>query len=175
MKQTFNIPAGCKTVSIEEVGNTIVTTFEPEFKKGDFVAIATETTSCNDKGDIGVIYEFCSTGEFRVFTAQFKIKANWHDESSVTFATDSEKQLLLDKMHEAGYDWDAEKCEVVPYRWRPKQDKEYICAYPCSPKLYLETYWDGDEDDHHRWINGLVFKVGEEEKAIEKAKKMLEA
>ena len=37
MKQTFNIPAGCKTVSIEQIGNTIVTTFEPEFKKGDFL------------------------------------------------------------------------------------------------------------------------------------------
>lgn len=173
MKQTFNIPAGCKTVSIEEIGNTIVTTFKPEFKKGDFVAITTETTSCNDKGDIGVIYEFCSTGEFRVFTDQFKIKANWHDESSVTFATESEKKLLLDKMHEAGYGWDAEKCEVVPYRWKPKEGNTYFVPAILSTQLYY-SYTLYDNPVGRMYLErGLLCRTKEE--AIKKAKKMLEA
>lgn len=37
MKQTFKIPDECKEISIEQVDNTIVTTFEPEFKKGDIL------------------------------------------------------------------------------------------------------------------------------------------
>jgi hypothetical protein len=42
MKQTFNIPEGCNTVTVEQVGNQLITTFEPEKyvpKKGDFVKI----------------------------------------------------------------------------------------------------------------------------------------
>lgn len=42
MKQTFNIPGGCKTVSVEQVGNQIITSFEPEKyepKVGDLVKI----------------------------------------------------------------------------------------------------------------------------------------
>ena len=30
MKQTFKIPDGCKEITIEQVGNQIVTTFEPK-------------------------------------------------------------------------------------------------------------------------------------------------
>lgn len=40
MKQTFNIPVGCKTVSVEQIGNQIITSFEPEKyvpKVGDLV------------------------------------------------------------------------------------------------------------------------------------------
>ena len=32
-KQTFTIPEGCKAVTVEQVGNQIITTFEPGFKK----------------------------------------------------------------------------------------------------------------------------------------------
>ena len=34
-KQTFTIPEGCKAVTVEQVDNQIITTFEPEFKRGD--------------------------------------------------------------------------------------------------------------------------------------------
>ena len=33
MKQTFKIPDGCKEVTIEQVGDQIVTTFDPEKSK----------------------------------------------------------------------------------------------------------------------------------------------
>lgn len=32
-KQTFTIPEGCKSVTVEQVGNQIITTFEPGFNK----------------------------------------------------------------------------------------------------------------------------------------------
>jgi hypothetical protein len=46
MKQTFNIPDGCKTVSVEQIGNQIITSFEPEKyvpKVGDCVKITYNT------------------------------------------------------------------------------------------------------------------------------------
>jgi hypothetical protein len=33
MKQEFEIPEGCKKVTIEQIGNQIITTFEPEGRK----------------------------------------------------------------------------------------------------------------------------------------------
>lgn len=170
MKQTFNIPAGCKTVSIEEIGNTIVTSFDPVFKKGDFVAIDETKDLYYTIG----IYNNSSECFFGYNTIISKKNARVYE--THRYATESEKQLLLDKMHEAGYDWDAEKCEVVPYRWKPNVNERYVFPAPITPELYFTTHWiDGNSEDIHRWKNGLVFKVGEEEKAIEKAKKMLEA
>lgn len=32
-KQSFPIPEGCKAVAVEQVGNQIITTFEPQFKR----------------------------------------------------------------------------------------------------------------------------------------------
>ena len=32
-KQSFTIPEGCKAVTVEQVGNQIITTFEPGFNK----------------------------------------------------------------------------------------------------------------------------------------------
>ena len=46
MKQTFKIPDGCKTVSVEQIGNQLITSFEPEKyepKVGDFVKITYDT------------------------------------------------------------------------------------------------------------------------------------
>ena len=42
MKQTFNIPEGCKVVTVEQIGNQLITSFEPEKyepKVGDCVKI----------------------------------------------------------------------------------------------------------------------------------------
>lgn len=36
-KQTYPIPEGCKAITMEIIDNTIVTTFEPEFKRGDVI------------------------------------------------------------------------------------------------------------------------------------------
>lgn len=30
MKQTFKIPEGCKVVTVEQIGNQLITSFEPE-------------------------------------------------------------------------------------------------------------------------------------------------
>lgn len=43
-KQTFEIPKGCSKVTVEQIGNQVVTTFEleNEFKRGDIITADAE-------------------------------------------------------------------------------------------------------------------------------------
>ena len=94
-------------------------------------------------------------------------------DSNVRHATDSEKQLLLDKMHEAGYDWDAEKCEVVTYKWRPEDGECYFVPAALSHALYHSYTFSDSTVDCMYLERGLICKT--EEDAVNMAKKMLEA
>ena len=44
----------------------------------------------------------------------------------VRFATEAEKQLLIDKLHENGKDWNAEKKEIVDYKWKPEKKENFF-------------------------------------------------
>lgn len=46
----------------------------------------------------------------------------------VRYATEEEKQKLFDKLKEEGYEWDAEKKEIVKLKWKPKYNEVYY--YP---------------------------------------------
>lgn len=52
-------------------------------------------------------------------------------------ATEEEKKLLFDKLKEEGYEWDAEKKEVVKLKWKPKVGDTYYrpdfnrCMFMC--------------------------------------------
>ena len=50
-------------------------------------------------------------------------------------ATEEEKKLLLDALHEKGKDWDFEKMEIVDYRWRAEIGGKY---------WYLDSFGDVD-------------------------------
>lgn len=41
-KQSFPIPEGCKAVTVEQIGNQIITTFEPTKKERQRVQVSTE-------------------------------------------------------------------------------------------------------------------------------------
>lgn len=66
-----------------------------------------------------------------------------HTESNILrLMTDLEKQILLNKLHEAGKDWDAEKCEIVAIKYIPEigdcvkvqlWDGEF-CVFECTEK-----------------------------------------
>ncbi len=45
-------------------------------------------------------------------------------EIKIRLATSEEKQWLLDKIHEKGIDWDAEKKQLVDWRWKPKNSSK---------------------------------------------------
>lgn len=127
----LSIPDGCKTVIINLDGENITTTFEPREewkpKDGDFV-------TSND----GVIAIYAGTNESGGIVSY---AGYWAKNGSLTTRTDSgwgitkyyrpateeEKQLLVDKLADAGYRWNAEekKLERLP-RWRAKEEQEYF-------------------------------------------------
>ena len=55
----------------------------------------------------------------------------------IRYATEKEKQKLFDKLKEEGYEWDAEKKEVVKLKWKPKVGDTYYrpdfnrCMFMC--------------------------------------------
>ena len=59
------------------------------------------------------------------------------DVKEIRPATEEEKQKLFDKLKEEGYEWDAEKKEVVKLKWKPKVGDTYYrpdfnrCMFMC--------------------------------------------
>ena len=181
MKQTFKIPAGCNEVTIEQIDNQIITTFEPpksEFKKGDVVFFK------DDDDDIFcvMVYDEKKHGRtnphayFALIFADRLVEFNDHiaehwDEMRI--ATPEEKEMLLTAMHEAGKDFDFEKMEIVDYRWKPERGDQYFYLSFTSTKIIVNEIWDGSDFDKRCFLNGIVFKT--EEQAREAANKMLNA
>lgn len=110
------------------------------------------------------------------FFASFKFEANnltlkpseipyaWC--SNIRPATEEEKQILLNALHEKGKDWDFEKLEIVDYRWRAKIDNKY---------WYLDSFgrvqWSIEENyegDTLRFNRGNYFKTIEEAESYRK-------
>ena len=87
-------------------------------------------------------------------------------------ATDTEKQLLIDALHTAGKDWDADKKEIVEYRWKPKEGDEYFYVTPpCGVSSY---WWNGKAADESIYRYGNCFRTKEEAQVMaEKFKKLL--
>ena len=55
----------------------------------------------------------------------------------VRYATEEEKQKLFDKIAEEGYEWDAEKKELVELKWKPKEGEEsWLPLYYASPSEF---------------------------------------
>lgn len=60
-----------------------------------------------------------------------------NDIKEIRSATEEEKKLLFDKLKEEGYEWDAEKKEVVKLKWKPKVGDTYYrpdfnrCMFMC--------------------------------------------
>lgn len=76
-------------------------------------------------------------------------------------ATEEEKQKLFDKLKEEGYEWDAEKKELVKIKWEPNEGEEFwfpinkagsICFKP------LGTLFNKGRDEEYLH-KGWVFKT----------------
>ena len=131
-KQIFQIPEGCKAVTVEQVGNQLITTFEPQFKRGDVIY-------CKyDNGDNWVfilkgitdslVYPY---GSFCSATSKGKFAKNdchRHPERVFRHATPEEAQRLWDALAKEGKRWNPEKMqveEVKKERWRARQSENY--------------------------------------------------
>lgn len=160
-KQTFTIPEGCKAVTVEQVGNQIITTFEPVFKRGD-VLIAKETYS---KRESILVYGY--------HDGAFTIPIVGIYDGAVVFggicsakyrhATPEEAQLLWDALAKEGKQWNHETMQVEPIkkeRWRAEQCEDY---YYIDSSLRVEDGYDarrGVDDIMHE--KGNYFQTEEQ-------------
>ncbi len=151
MKHEINVPKGCKIISVETTDEMVVVKFEkeePEFKENDIIY-----TDNNGYKRVSVFQSFVDN-TFISTKATFHITKNFTltDEhlsfTDVRLATDSEKQLLFDKLKEKCLMFDGK--DIV--RWR---------AEPYQKYFYLPG--DGDiaetKDDMSNWDDG-AYHIG---------------
>ena len=161
-KQTYTVPEGCKITSVDlEKGVVVYESEEPKFKSGDF--LANDHCITIFKGtEEGYERHFASLRKRNKTLTCFSSDSGWGCVRYFKIATPEEKQLLLDKMHEAGKDWDEEKCEVIDYVWEPKIGEE--CWYLWA---YFSFVWDGGNEDQIRFRENKVFKTESLRRAAE--------
>jgi len=149
MKHEINVPEGCKVISVETTDEMVVVKFEkeePEFKENDIVFLdSVESVMIFDYiDDSDVIHTKCfySTLQNKLSTKTINVCGK------MRLATESEKQLLFDKLKEKCLMFDGEN--IV--RWRANPNGKYF---------YLPG--DGDvaetEDDMSNWDDG-AYHIG---------------
>jgi len=125
MKHEINVPEGCKVVSVETTDKMVVVKFEkeePEFKENDIVFLdSVESVMIFDYiDDSDVIHTKCfySTLQNKLSTKTINVCGKMRN------ATDSEKQLLFDKLKEKCLMFDGEN--VVRWRSNVRCDFYYL-------------------------------------------------
>lgn len=124
MKHEIDVPKGCKVISVEIISvettdKMVVVKFEkedPEFKENDIVYTVYNNHPCisvinNWKFDDGMILTKCS---FDIDANKGATICTLYIYDTIRLATDSEKQLLFDKLKEKCLMFDGEN--IV--RWR---------------------------------------------------------
>lgn len=157
----ITIPDDCKAVIKDKI-----ITVEKEvqkFKDGDFVSLS------NLGGKCLIIYK--RKREFSEAYYHAVIYNGYYENRIVSYndwcfcndsriATEEEKQLLLDALHADGKDWDADKREIVDYKWKPKVgDTYYYISYGFEA---AGVHWSGDYGDNLVYNSGNCFKTEEE-------------
>lgn len=78
-------------------------------------------------------------------------------------ATKKEKQKLFDRLKEEGWEWDAEKKELVKLKWKPKAGQSYYIPIICNDKFKaIIEGWSDDSMDALYLDKGWCFKTKEE-------------
>ena len=165
----LSIPDGCKTAIINLDGGNITTTFEPREewkpKDGDFVTSTDGVIVIYaDTNKIGGIISYAGYWN-RFDNLTTHTDTGWGRTKSFRPATDKEKQLLVDKLTEAGYRWNPDKKELerLP-RWQAKKGQEYF--YINSMLVVSSDYENVIKVNRLRYECGNYFKTSE---AAEKA------
>lgn len=132
MKQTFEIPEGCKVVTVEQIGNQLITSFETEKyvpKVGDCVRLWYR------KEDLPVYCLIDSIDGRKLFAKNVWIENNDGDKLSVAFEnsnfvyyksiekiTPEEFQAEFEKL---GYVYDFKTHTAHKKQWRAKDGEDY--------------------------------------------------
>ena len=147
MKHEINVPEGCKVISVETTDKMVVVKFEKEeheFKENDIVTCETEGIKW-----IAIFKDKIDAFSFRAIALYTTVisQRDWCSYGEkCSIATESEKQLLFDKLKEKCLMFDGEN--IV--RWRANPNGKYF---------YLPG--DGDvaetEDDMSNWDDGAYY------------------
>ena len=122
MKEAIKIPEGVEELKISQESGRVVIEFAPKFKEGDFV--------CED-GRIMIVEKYPSFFKAMIYLP-FDDEVYYSGRYGLTFsspsfrfATEEEKQFLLDALEKDGKKWNAEKLciEDIPQRKFKPGDK----------------------------------------------------
>ena len=163
MKHEINVPKGCKVVSVETTDEMVVVKFEkedPEFKENDIVTCKTGGIKW-----IAIFEEKINCSSFRakaVYAGSIRI-SDWCSYGEMcSLATESEKQLLFDKLEEKCLMFDGEN--IV--RWRAGYKKSYFCIVGNSD--VTSSIDKGEYIDNTRHSIGNYFPTREMAEAFQK-------
>lgn len=139
-KQTFQIPEGCKAITMEQVGNQIITTFEPEFKRGDILygpchagyAESIAIFNKNIEGENNLFLVFAVLVSDNVY-----LETDLRHSSLRRHATPEEAQRLWDALAKVGKRWNPETMQVEEIKKEIPRAK------------YMENYYIVEYDSFH--------------------------
>ena len=167
MKQTFNIPEGCTTVTVEQVDNQIITTFSPERyipKKGDFIKFGTGFAECLSEStlierDSFYIYlgHWKQSGDFPILHGFNDVRC-WDSDQQITKITQEELKAEFNKL---GYEYNFETHTATKIDWRAKNGGCYYTVWGGEFNV-LAAAEDNDSVDDSRHALGNYFKTEEE-------------
>jgi len=175
MKQSFTIPDGCTTVTVEQIENKLIATFEAKFipQEGDFVTQSDswiyifhklDSTSYGRPTDAIFYHAFIHEG--RVKSVPCYGIGRW-SETTNRLATESEKQQLLDALAKDGKKWNAELKRVEKLRWRAKYGNSYYSVLQSAEKARAFPYHDRlTEYDTIRYNLGNYYQTNDQAQSV---------
>ena len=155
-KQTFQIPDGCKAITMEQIGNQLVTTFEVEskFKDGDVLI-------SNDK-DVLIMFKKYAYEDIveSYFNSTDSDNYGWIA-GAFRHATPEEAQRLWDALAKEGKRWNPETMQVEDInkdRWRGGKGEEYYSLYWDLSILTITEAGDNADDKYYKTGNNFQTK-----------------
>lgn len=160
MKQTFNIPEGCKVVTVEQIGNQLITSFEPEKyvpKKSDFIKFGDGFAECLSDPSIDGNGLFITFGHWKPNSCDYVVfekEKIYCNDPSLRKITPSEFQAEFEKL---GYVYDFETHTAHKKRWRAEEGDSYF--YVDVEYDVLNCHDNRDSFDNRLFKNGNYFKT----------------
>ena len=165
-KQTFQIPEGCRAITVEQIGNQLVPTFdvEPKFEDGDILIdeqIGWAIYIYRKTDESGKGYFYCLFDSS--LGLSLAVGKHYGYTSTARLATPKEAQKLFDALKEYGRAWDPETKkleEIKKDRWRGGKGEEYYSLYWDLSILTLTEAGDNADDKYYK--TGNYFQTKEQ-------------
>ena len=152
-------------------GNMIVSPKVEKFEPKDGDVVHCTNSSCSYVAIFRNISK-CGTAFYRhavlIDNEELKINTDGWDFSDYKNprpATKEEKQKLFDRLKEEGWEWDAEKKELVKLKWKPKYGGRYYRPSFCYSGFYVydNVFSEATEPTLKPYIDkGWLFKTEKE-------------